>query len=706
MSLYKKPPDKYKSIKCSLRSITNDFEFNKLFDVTVRTHKLVIHSYQFLRLWLLDKYSNNLDIPIIDVNTIKMAFKSLSLPSRGPKPKGSNLDLYNEFINFHDTTYKHLNFNSKSNSKNLSHILSYMVTDMVTNIENNIKLNFFSYIKRFVNSSFKKHNGRQKPPNEILNNIDNDKTFTRKELNKDLFIIKEDLFNNTLKCNEKYHNWINIHRNNILPCEFKTTFSNYKSDLEYDIQINPQSYLKYMIYMCLELEKLENKSFQFFPLRTDIIPKYIPIDTATLIDLFEKNNPKYLKDIENNKVELWSKYFNLDNPVFKQSKYSFDFRITTDCKAVSIQLIHSSFIQKEKEKKLNMKKKRLESKLECKDMSQEEKEQFKNDKNIKKKEKTDEYKLQIKKNKEEFKKISKEEKKEIQKNKYIEFPYLEDLSDLQLNELKDNNYIVVDPGKRCLLYMKNKDGKRLRYTNRTHITKTKRLKYQRLIKNYKDKNNITEIELELTKYNSKTCNYDKFKEYITNKNKINEELFIKYNNDIFRKYKWYGYINRKRAETDLVRTIKTTFGNDSILITGDWSDKLCANKLKYMSTPNLGLKRKIAEYIKTYNIDEYRTSSLNYKTEEKNENLYLPDKKGKSRRIHSILTYKTESNRMGCINRDENSVNNMKKLVEYYLNHKTRPEKYKRTKIKDDNPVTGVKCHQAFKGAITPKGNS
>jgi hypothetical protein len=40
--------------------------------------------------------------------------------------------------------------------------------------------------------------------------------------------------------------------------------------------------------------------------------------------------------------------------------------------------------------------------------------------------------------------------------------------------------------------------------------------------------------------------------------------------------------------------------------------------------------------------------------------------------------YKTESNRLGCINRDENAVNNMIKLVINYLETGTRLEKYRR----------------------------
>ena len=58
----------------------------------------------------------------------------------------------------------------------------------------------------------------------------------------------------------------------------------------------------------------------------------------------------------------------------------------------------------------------------------------------------------------------------------------------------------------------------------------------------------------------------------------------------------------------------------------------------FISTPNLGLKNKLLEYYPIYNLDEYRTSCINYKTETLTENFYLPDKKGKSRKMHSILT--------------------------------------------------------------------
>lgn len=65
------------------------------------------------------------------------------------------------------------------------------------------------------------------------------------------------------------------------------------------------------------------------------------------------------------------------------------------------------------------------------------------------------------------------------------------MDDKQLEEVKKSNWAVIDPGKRILLMIKGKNGKKYRYTNRKHAKLTKRLKYQRLIQNYKNKNDIS-----------------------------------------------------------------------------------------------------------------------------------------------------------------------------------------------------------------------
>lgn len=682
----KKPPDKYRTTKCAFRSISNNNEVtSRIFDAMFRTHLIVIHTYQFLRLWILDKYHSNSVIPLIDKELIKMAFKALMKPPKqGRPPADDNSLLYKNFLIFHENNYKELGLHTKLDGINLSQILSYMAIDMVTNIENNIKLKFIQYVKRFVNSSFKKQNS------DILDQLEGkEKKKMRKTLNNDLYNIKEDLFNRTLKSDNKYHEWINTHHPHIFPKEFTDSY-------EFDVQHNPQNYIKCMIYMCLQIEKSGTKLFQFFPLRNNIIPKYIPIDTTTLVDLLVDEGKKdYKKNIGNIKDQIWRDHFNLDymvkkSSIFNQPNYKFDYSISTDCMAVSIRLIHKDFIEDQTEIKNKMKEANDKERALCKDMTPEEKKAHKTA--IKQKKHDDliknklEKKLKADKEKEAFKKLSKEEKKQIiaerkqkQKDKptkYIEFPYLEDLNDEQYKELQDtDDWGVNDPGRRYLMVIKSKKGVVFRYSNRKHLSRTKRLKYAKLIKNRKDKEGISTIENELSTYNSKSCVLEEFKKFIMNKNRVNALLLEKYMDETYRKYKWYSYINRKKAETKLVKEIRKIYGKNFIIINGDWSSKMNTN---YMTTPNMALKRKIAEYFKSYNLDEFRTSCLNYKTETRCKNLYLPDKKGKERKKHSILTYETESNRKGCINRDLNAVNNMIKIVLSYLHNKTRPEKYRR----------------------------
>ena len=127
----------------------------------------------------------------------------------------------------------------------------------------------------------------------------------------------------------------------------------------------------------------------------------------------------------------------------------------------------------------------------------------------------------------------------------------------------------------------------------------------------------------------------------------------------------------------MVNQIVKKYSKYHIIIIGDWS--VGKQMRNFISTPNLTLKRKLQETFKVYNIDEYRTSCLCYKTEEYCENLYLKFKADqKERKLHSILTYKMENNRKGCINRDKNGCKNIQKVFKSFMETGERPEKYRR----------------------------
>ena len=680
MSSKKEPPDKYRCLKLPISSILfsnkeKEEEVKETMEILqkaiVRTNAITSKTYFLLRLWVLHKYHNNQEISEITTDTISMAMKSIMKSSSGQKPKGNNAILLKEFQQLHSFGLDNTTFGLEDGS-NLSSILDYYATTMITAIENNIKMRFFDYIKRFVNSYFK----------HLYQDQLENKEF-KKQLYKEINLVKNDIINNTLTCDEKYHNWLNDNRYKIVPETFETSY-------HYDIKITPYKYLKHMIFMCLELEKIERKSFQFFPIQTNAIPRHIQVDTKALVELFvdtekhqklldiwitktteiksgkNKGNTKnktkaYLYNcLEQNKEFIWNTFFNITQ---SRKHYVFDYTIITDGYATSLRFLHKDFIQEEQDKK-DIKK---AGKKALQGLTKEEKDKIKEEKKQLQKELEKQKRLS---NKDKPKKSKKEEKQENP-----EFPYIDEVH----KQFLEGKHIFIDPGKRSLFSMMDDDGNYFSYTNRQYLKETKRLKYQSLLKNYKDRIEITKIEEILNNYNSKTCNIEKFQEYITAKIKVNETLVPLYQEVKFRQYKWYAYINKKRTEDNMVNKIANKYSKDHIIIIGDWS--IGKQMRNFISTPNLTLKRKLQETFKVYNIDEFRTSCLSHKTEQVCENLYLKfkkDPKQKERKIHSILTYQMENNRKGCINRDKNGCKNIQKIFKSYMETGERPEKYRR----------------------------
>jgi len=662
----KEPPDKYRCLKLPITSIIPNNEDVKvnldiLQNAIIRTNAITSKTYFLLRLWVLHKYHNNQEMPEITTDTISMGMKSIMKSSSGQKPKGNNAILLQEF--------QKINTFGLEDGTNLSSILDYYATTMITSIENNIKMRFFDYIKRFINSYFK-HLYQEQMENKEF----------KKQLYKEINLVKNDIINNTLTCDEKYHNWLNENRYKIVPETFETSYY-------YDIKIAPYKYLKHMIFMCLQLEKIERKSFQFFPIQTNAIPRHIQVDTKALVELFieteqhqnlldvwitekklidkgkNKGKPKnktkqdLYNCLEQNKEFIWDTFFNITQT---RKNCVFDYTIITDGYTTSLRFLHNDFVKEEQEKK----DKKKAGKKALQGLSKEQKDKIKEDKKQLQKKQAKQKRLQ-----------NKDKPKKEEKQENPEFPYIDEVS----KEILEGKHIFCDPGKRSLFSMMDDDGNYFSYTNRQYLKETKRLKYQALLKHYKDRIGITETEERLNKYNSKTCNTEKFQEYISEKIKANEKLVPLYQQLKFRKYKWYAHINKKRTEDNMVNKIANKYSKDHIIIIGDWS--IGKQMRNFISTPNLTLKRKLQETFKVYNIDEFRTSCLSYKTEEVCENLYLKfkkDPKQKDRKIHSILTYQMENNRKGCINRDRNGCKNIQKVFNSYMETGERPEKYRR----------------------------
>ena len=648
----KQPPDKYKCLKLRLHKLldnntiyNNKNVFTTIEDAIKRTNNIVIKSYMLLRLWILKKYETDIVIPIITKDTIKMAFKSvIDNSKRGKRASGDNLKLVNEMkeIFTNDITDKF------ENGTKLSTILNYYSITMITSIENNIKNNFINYVNRYINSYF-------------INKYENEikvKDF-KKQLFKDLNILKKDLYENTSNSTDFYKQWLLDNRNKIVPIYDSINDNIYKL-----LKNKPQLCFKNMIYMNIELEKINKKQFQFFPLQSNTILRNIQIDTSALLELFEDKVSEAYKNIEIQKAIIWTKIFKLNQSI---KKYVFDYTIITDGFSTALRFLNQDYSEDVKDKKNKMKQSKSivnnklkglnkEDKIKIKELIKEEKEQ------ISKKKKEDKKKTTVNK-----------DKTKINSNNKTEFSYIDDVNKDELQ----GQHIFIDPGKRSLLTMMDDNNKFISYTNKEHMERTKRLKYSKKLNTYKSDLGITENENTLSDFNSKSCIVEDFKKYINQKLEVNNKVVNLYNDNKFRQYKWYSFINKKRAEDNLLNKIEKEYSKDHIIIIGDWSiGKQMSN---FISTPNLSLKRKLKERFKIFNIDEYRTSCLNYKTEKRCENLILPSPvTGKNYKMHSILTYKMENNRLGCINRDKNGCYNIKKLFYSYMNSGVIPEAYRR----------------------------
>jgi hypothetical protein len=638
-------------------------------NLVINSNKIVIHAYQFLKLYLIHLYENNKDLPLLDKEYICDIFKVITKRKCGtggytdknmPSQLRELTNFYNNF--YHETICD----NEILYYDKMSYILAYEAIDMITNINNNIQEHFIDHLNKFINLTF----DVKKKADEITKN--NKDKIIRKQLHNELYTeirkVKNDLINfREFKSDEKYHSWITEHKKILFGN--KTSFD--ENNIYYDIKSNTKDYLKSMFYILIEFEKMNEirikndekqiRLFNVVPLRTNIISKNICIDSCALISNFLGDEPTkdYLKKYKKEKLQydLWNRYFKLNtlsndeldkrklknyyNKSFRKNKYTFNFMIRTD--GISICII---FIRV--------------------------------DKNGKPLPKT----------------IQNKNNKEDEDISYIEKATITE-------QLKSKKIVAADPNMSDLIYCgsKNKDGnlETFRYTQNQRRLETRLKKYNKIIDkvNKKTKINdktIKEHETVLSKLNSKTCNYDKFKEYIIEKNKLNITLFDHYQQTFFRKFKLNRFINTQKSESKLVKNFSKKFGSpkDVVYVMGDFDkggynmkgkEPIICKKFRRIFR-NAGYE--------TYLVNEHKTSITCSCCHNELESFLerpskKPKKKGKIEPVWGLLRCKSVTPMCKVIhNRDKNAVQNMLHIVDSIFTTGERPVIFCRT-INDDD---------------------
>ena len=636
-----KPPEFFKSIKTSLKSILKHPEINttKINDVVIKAHKIVIHTLQFLKLYLLHHYdTNNHTLPLIDnkfINTVMKVICGEKEEKRGRPPNHDTVELKYNLIMFYIEHYKLLVQDDKLDYTYMNNILEYLAKDIVTMYENNIQLHYVDYVERFVNVVWKKKMITDKIRKLCKTNAERESRI--RSLCSELRKIKNDLLTvekTAYTSKSYYHSWITEQKKRILPNKIKFQ----KNSVYYDLKCKVMEYFPCMITMMKQVENELETISNVFPLRSGITPNYIRLDTITLVNLLlrkEQGNKGDYKDNGNTTKhadKLWKFFFRTERKLFTKTGYSFHHMISTDGVGVSILFLRKDLVGI--------------------------------------------FPLP-------------NTKKNTSKEQYID--ELNDYTDLQNKKI-----VAVDPGKEDLIYCvdgASKEATHFRYSQNQRRKETKMKKYNNIILAMKtnkiEGRTIIEYETELSNFNRKTLHIDRFKEYIQAKNRINHILFGFYAKQLFRKLKFGRYINTKRSEIKMINNFKKMFGNpeDIVICIGDWEQK---KQMKFKEpTMGIGMRTLFRKNkYKVFLVDEFRTSckcsNCNGGVCEKFRIRENPrPNKDDMRLVHGLLRCKSGC---GLWNRDRNGSSNIYKIAETSINKLERPS-YLCREIKSNHPL-------------------
>ena len=344
------PPDKsrgiFKCVKIPLQHVLKDKDVNtqKIFNTVVTANKIVIHTLQFMKLYLLNYYHTHRTLPKIDKLFVNCCLKTVCVKktARGRPPNKETQILKTHLTDFYNNHYKHFTHEELEYTC-MTPILDYITIDIITMYENNIKQHYIEYVERYVNVMFNKKSLIDKIKKERSGE---NRDASIKSVTDELRKIKNDLLNNTRSSHPSYHQWIEQHRSYVVPTK------EFKNNLYYDLQCSPQDYFPCMVYMMDRIEKRECTIYNLFPMRTEIIPKHIRIDTAILVNLLiiptHGTKTEYLSkgNLKLKEDQIWNFFFQTDRKCFKKKHYSFHHMIETDGVSCSLLFLRNDMIGK------------------------------------------------------------------------------------------------------------------------------------------------------------------------------------------------------------------------------------------------------------------------------------------------------------------------------------------------------------------------
>ncbi|KAI8085881.1 uncharacterized protein B0P05DRAFT_585392 [Gilbertella persicaria] len=203
--------------------------------------------------------------------------------------------------------------------------------------------------------------------------------------------------------------------------------------------------------------------------------------------------------------------------------------------------------------------------------------------------------------------------------------YIESLSQEKFQERTyKNNCVLIDLGRRDMLFCMHESStvekkRTYRYMRNQRNMETKTRKFMKLCERLKPEA-VSNAEAILSLLKSSKVIKDQYVEYIRQKATVTQVLQEYYSNEDlpleerntnmlpFRKLKLSSYINRQQSDKRLCKNIRKNFGNDAVIVIGNWS----AGNVKFHEPiRGVGMRRMLQkEGFLVHLIDEFKTSSI------------------------------------------------------------------------------------------------
>jgi hypothetical protein len=640
--------DNYKVIKTRLDKIIINRDYLKhINDIAFTVNHIVIHAYQFIKLYFTHLYENKIKLPFIDDHFVHLVFNTVSVKedNKGRPPNDDTQEILSTLKDFYNEHYLPTIEDKNtipSSYKLQNNILNYEATDVVKNINNLISLTYFKKIKTILFHNF------------TINNPTKERV---KILKKELNLVFNDIINIhdtnmiNLRSNVQFHNFIKKNKYFILPKK-----QQYNQDNVYcDIKQNPQDYLLCIINMCVGLEKLSKistcKVYSPFPLRTNLKPKYFTLDTASVVNTLLTENISYYKShINKEQKEIWRNVLKLNSKVIRRIENK---KLKRPCNTTN----------KNQDENGN----EIDEKLEFSYMI-----------------KTDGVACSLY-----FHvgtKTHKHKKGHVKHKTKVEEEYL---NDIKINdEIRKKNIVGIDVGKHNLLFCIDKKSTSvnkncLRYTGKQRRHETKSTYFNNIInKKRSDNQIIKDIETKLSENTNKTSYFQTYKDNLMIRNKHLMTLLDFYKNERFRVYKWFTFINTQRSEANFINKFKQKFGTPerTIVAIGDWSQQ---EQLPFMPpTKGIGFRKMFRKH--KYDVkliaEQYTSKKCHFCKNSETEKFM--EIQNKNILLNGLLRCTNneclEGRDYRIMQRDLNGALNILEIALCIIRNEARPEKFKK----------------------------